>query len=199
MPIQPSKPPASALEAVQAGTRAVLATGRSGTPALRAADASALTFDTPLQVFVLGADDLAAGKGLAAARAVAWRYLIRDGHGPIATVDAATPDGNTHRFSHINEGPFVGSTADAMASLGNLAEARDGVFDARLLEIPALHSTTLWLHTAAKHGDLLVPLAPAPPALRAGRSYPAAAFLATLEKEAAAIGPDEGPTGKSGS
>lgn len=176
----------------------MLASGRSGTPALRAADAAALTFDTPLQVFVLGADDLAAGKGLAAARAVAWRYLIRDAHGPIATVDAATADANAHRFSHINEGPFVGATADAMASVPKLAEARDGEFDARLLEIPALHSTTLWLHTGAKNGDLLVPLAPAPPALHAGRPYPAAAFLAIVDKSAAAIGPDQGLEGKSG-
>src|ERR1700759_3718795 len=114
MPISPSKPPPSALAAVQAGTHAVLASRRSGTPALRAADAGAVTFEHPLQVFVVGASDLADGKGLAAARAVGWRYLVHQGEVPLATVDASTGSGGAHTFSHLNEGPFVQSTADAV-------------------------------------------------------------------------------------
>lgn len=200
MPLRPSEPPASTLEAVQDGTRSIVAARRSGTPALRAADPAGLTFETPIQVFFLGASDLTAGAGLDAARPVAWRYIVREGGRPIASAEAATQADGSHSFSHLNEGPFVESTVDALAAAEGLPDLGNAEFDRRLLEIPALHSVSLWLHEDAATGhDVVVPLAPAPPDLEAGKPYAAAAFLAVLVKRAARIGEEEGLKGTHGS
>ncbi len=200
MPLRPSEPPASTLKAVQAGTRAIVAARRSGTPALRAADPAGLTFETPIQVFFLGADDLTAGAGLDAARPVAWRYIVREAGRPIASAEAATQADGSHSFSHVNEGPFVESTVDALAAAGGVPDIRNAQFERRLLEVPALHSVSLWLHEAAAAGhDVVLPLAPAPPGLEAGKPYAAAAFLAVLVKQASRIGDEEALRGTHGS
>jgi len=196
MPITFSDPPQSALEAARSGMRTIVSRRRFGDPALRAADPDALELDTPLGVSVLGAEDLTNGRGLDAARAVGWRYIIRAGHEPIATADAATDNRGSHSFSHINQGPYVKATAEAVAAAADLPETHDGTFEARLLEIPALHSTSLWLHaTDEAGGDMIVPIAPTPPELDGRRPYQAATFLRILEQQATMIGPDQGPTG----
>ena len=196
MPITFSNPPPSALEAASSGMRSIVAAGRLGDAALRATSPDALTLDHPVRVFVMGADDLTAGKRLAGARAVAWRYVVRNAHQPLATVDAAsTGAGDAHSFSHLNQGPFVEATAESVARAGELPEARAAAFEARLLEIPALHSISLWLHGAGKAADLIIPLAPTAPGLEGGRAYPAEAFLDVMEHLAATIDDGEGQSG----
>jgi hypothetical protein len=185
---------------VRDGTRAIVARRRSGTAALRAADPQQLTFETPVPVYVLTVGDLTAGRGLAGARPVAWRYAVRDRGKVIATAEAATNDDGTHRFSHVNEGPFVASAVAALAAAGNLPEVRGGLFERRLLEVPALHSVSLWLHDPGTDGnDVVVPLAPAPPGLAPSGPVDAAAFVDALVPLARAVGPGEGLRGSEGS
>ena len=199
MPIESVEPPAAALEAVRSGLRSLFEAGATGNLEIATAEPGSLTFDAPLQVFVLQADDLVAGRGLAAARRVAWRYVVRDRGRAVATADAATVRPGSHAFSHLDAGAFVGPTAAAVEEAGTLPETRDGAFEARMLEIPALHSTSLWLHSRGEGHDVIAPLAPSPPPLKAGRPYPVEAFLRIVEPKAAEIGEDEGLHGGSGS
>ena len=62
-------------------------------------------------------------------------------------------------------------------------------YELRLLRIPAVYAVALWLH--APDGDLLIPVSPAPPPLRANEPYDAAAFSAALRPlaESAMRGP----------
>jgi hypothetical protein len=199
VPLRPSEAPSAALDIVREATRSIVAGRRAGTANLRAADPEGLTFETATQVFVLGASDLTSGAGLGSARPVAWRYVVRDGGRLLATADAAAR-GRSHSFSHVNEGPFAQATVEALGTAERLPELREGLFERRLLEVPALFSISLWLHDPdAAQRDVVVPLAPAPPGLEPGRPLAVGAFVDVLASLAARIGPDEGPRGKLGS
>lgn len=148
---------------------------------------------------MLGVSDLTSGAGLSTARPAAWRYVVRDDGRLLATADAAAR-GSSHGFSHLNEGPFVQATVEALGTAERLPEIREGLFERRLLEVPALFSVSLWLHDPeAADRDVVVPLAPAPPGLEPGRPLAVAAFLDVLASLAARVGPDEGLRGKLGS
>src|SRR4051812_39860205 len=114
MAVQTPSPPRQLVDAVQARFRAL---GEQGfrSPALRAADKDQLQLTEPHQVFVLGADDLVGGRGLAAARPTRWRYLVQDGDKVIASASISSTAGtDIDESPHINEGPFVDATAAAL-------------------------------------------------------------------------------------
>ena len=139
--------------------------------------------------------NLVAGRGLEAARPTRWRYLVQDGDRIIAAASVLpTGLGDAHDFSHINEGPFVASTADALAFVASHPEVAAGDFELRLLQVPSLHTMAVWLHPASSDGDRLVPLAPSPVSAPAGVPIPAAQLLAELTQRAgqvAGVGPDD--------
>jgi hypothetical protein len=184
MALQIPAPPRQAADAVHATFRTFAHKGFRS-PALRAADPARLSLTQPHQVCVLGADDLAAGRGLEAARPTRWRYLVREGNKIIAAASAlSTGAGDAHDFSHISEGPFVASTADALEYLRNHPDLVAGDFELRLLQVPALHTMAIWLHPTAGDGDLLVPLAPSPVAVPTGQAIPAARLISELAGKA---------------
>lgn len=190
-------PPQAAVNAVRSTFQAFTERGFRS-PALRAADPAGLSLTQPHQVFTLGADDLVAGRGLEAAKPSRWRYLVRSGDRVIAAASAlATGPGDAHDFSHISEGPFVASTADALALLANDPRMASGTFELRLLQVPALHTMAVWLHPASGDGDLLVPLAPSPVTVPTGQPVPAAQLLTELAQRAEQV-VHEGPEGTKG-
>lgn len=199
-------PPASAADAARTAFQAAVGARAFRLPALRNATGP-LELAHPHQVFNLGLDDLTAGRGLAAARPVGWRYLVHDGGNAVAAAETVpSGPGDSHVFSAFNEGGFVGSTAEAIRAAEQLPETQQGDFELRLLHVPALHVMALWLHTAkdgggqeATPGDLLIPLAPSPVQTPAGRPAPAEALLQELTSSASAGAGDAGPDDTSGS
>lgn len=156
---------------------------RFATPALAKAKAADVSLAAPHPVFVLGLDDLAAGRGLGAADRVAWRYLVLEKDLTVAAVEAPSrPGADVGRDLIVNEGPFVGATTDAIRLVEELPEVGERDFELRLLRIPALYVVALWLHGG--DGDVVVPLAPAPPALEAGARYSGAVFTERLQDPA---------------
>lgn len=91
----------------------------------------------------------------------------------MATAEAVlTADGWT--FGRFCGGPYVAATEQALAQ----AESLGTPYQPRLLSVPELYMLTLWLHHDLTSdgaqglpapGDLLVPLAPAPPGIAAHR------------------------------
>jgi hypothetical protein len=135
----------------------------------------------------MGLDDLVAGRGLAAARPTGWLYLVQEGDKVLASAEAVrTGTGDDHVFSAFNEGRFVASTADAIRTARGLPEVRQDGFELRLLRVPGLYVTALWLHKAQGTGDLLIPLAPSPVDARAGQPVPE---LKSKAQPAAPVGP----------
>ncbi|MEV1007101.1 hypothetical protein [Streptomyces sp. NPDC049881] len=125
-------------------------------------------------------------------RLAGWRFLLdRDG----VTVGGAQTDltASGWEFSHFSAGPFIASTARAVA----LAESMATPFQPRLLSVPELYMVTLWLHAdpaadpasgSPEPQDLLVPLAPAPPGIAAERPARTDALLPLVTSRLAPLG-----------
>ncbi|MFD7846832.1 hypothetical protein ACFV4K_28365 [Nocardia sp. NPDC059764] len=148
--------------------------GKFSTKALKGARKENLDLSTPHEVFTMGLDDLAAA-GLDHAQPVGWRYLVTDGTQIIASAETA-PDG-TQEVSQFTEGPFALGTDNKAQTLRELPQLEKKGYELRLLRIPALYVTALWLHSPTD--DLLVPLEPSPIG-KEGKPVPTADFLAEL-------------------
>lgn len=181
MPLHVPPAPAPALRCVLTALGSPAAVREARTPALRSLTGP-FTPESPLPVHVL--DDLAASDGPPRTRLTGWRFLVRVGDRAVATAEAMlTADG--WAFSHFREGPYVTSTELALRQTESLPSA----YQPRLLSVPELYMLTLWLHSdtaadaAEGHptaGDLLIPLAPAPPGIAAHRAHRAADLLPVL-------------------
>ncbi|GGY06300.1 hypothetical protein [Streptomyces hiroshimensis] len=172
MPLHVPPAPAPALRSVLSALGSPSAVREARTPSLKAAQGP-LTPELPLPVHVL---EQATGRGGAPrTRLTGWRFLIRGSGRTVAAGETVqTADG--WAFSHFCEGPYLVSTERALRQ----AEALPTPYQPRLLSVPELYMLTLWLHgdiaaDAASGlpgpGDLLVPLAPAPPGIAAHRPH----------------------------
>lgn len=180
------KPPQQVLDAVHSTFLDLSRNRAFRTPALRNATGS-LQLTEPHQVFTLGLTDLAAGKGLDAAKPTGWRYLVQEGDNVLASaeVTAAGPT-DEYVFSAFNEGRFVASSANAMRAVGEFPEVKQGNFELRFLNVPGLYVLALWLHDAQGKDDFLLPLAPSPVETPVGKPVPAAMLLKELAAKAKA-------------
>ena len=195
MPLRVPAPPTEAADAVRTTFQAFADSGTFRLPALRNATGP-LQLTQPHQVFTLSLADLAAGRGLEAAKPTGWRYLVQEGDNTIAAADAVPAGpGSGYVFSALNEGRFVTSTAGAIQAAQAIPEVSQGEFELRLLQVPALHAMALWLHDLQESAnDLLVPLEPSPVETPAGQPVPAAVLLGELASKAppaAATGPSD--------
>ncbi|MFF8647618.1 hypothetical protein ACF06D_05105 [Streptomyces griseoluteus] len=187
MPLHVPPAPAPALHSVLTALGSPTAVREARTPALRATQGP-VTPELPLALHVL---DHITPEGLSATRLTGWRFVIRAGDRPVAAADTVlTPDG--WAFSHFFEGPYIPSTERALQQ----AEALLQPYQPRLLSVPGLYMLTLWLHgdpgadPAEGHpaaADLLVPLAPAPPGIRAHRPHRVSELLPVLTHRATPV------------
>jgi hypothetical protein len=185
MDMQFVQPPAEVMDVAIAGLRHMAE--HSSSRELRRHPPDQLRLIYPQQVYLLGLDDIRAGRGLESAKHSGWRYLVQAPDGrPIAIAESVTDPSGAQVFAHLNYGPFVTGTAEALriAEQTNLPSA-----EARLLEIPALYLVALWLQH--RDGATLIPVAPAPPGIEANRSYPARELLNLLQERARQL-PDIG-------
>jgi hypothetical protein len=173
MPLHFSPAPVPALRSVLAALSSPTAVREARTPALRVASAP-LTPEHPLPMHVL--DTTTVGKtGLPGARLTGWRFHIRAEDRVVAAGESMpTADGWT--FNHFCEGPYLSSTERALAQ----ADALPTLYQPHLLSVPGLYMFTLWLHSDQSAdpgsaqpaaGDLIIPLAPAPPGIAAHRLH----------------------------
>ncbi|MBN9133511.1 MAG: hypothetical protein J0H48_09130 [Nitrosospira multiformis] len=178
------KPPRQAADAVHSTFLALNKSRAFKSPALRSATGP-LRLTEPHEVFTLGLDDLAAGKGLEVAKPTGWRYLVQEDDKVLASAESvAVGPANEHVFSAFNEGSFVASSASAIRAAREIPEVEQGGFELRLLNVPGLYVLALWLHGARGKDDLLVPLAPSPVEAPAGKPVPAAVLLKELADKA---------------
>ena len=186
MPLLIEKPPkgfekvldASVAELVGHGA---IAMGSRARPAVSA----------PIRVYHLGADAVASGKGIAAAQPTGWlATLTTDGEvrGTIELIPpkparkGAAPSAGV-RFGGFTTGPLQRGLAAAV-EMAAKTTGRSKV-EVSVLRAPALYLLALWLRD--EKGDRLVPVAPCPPPLKAGETYPAERALATLAGAAKAV------------
>lgn len=193
MPLQLPEPPNQVTDLISGKLRYVGEQAGANPAALGGAAPAELTLSAPHEVYALSLNELVRQDDpLPDAVAVGWRYLLSD-QGQVVTSAMTTlnQDGE-HRFALFNSGPYVGGTVTALEEANGLPEAADQDMAVRLLTVPALNLTAVWLH--GDKDDVLLPLTPAPPSVTAGQPYPAGELLATLRapaRELAQIGPDD--------
>ncbi|HEX6751427.1 MAG TPA: hypothetical protein VF092_29315 [Longimicrobium sp.] len=153
------------------------------TPALRRARLTELDVAIPHPVYHVGLSDLAAGRLTAAARLVAWRYLLLDGERVIAAAEVTAPGASGRvELTHFNEGPFVKATVDALSLAEQAPQVAGAAYEFRSLRIPALYVASLWLHAS---DDLFIPLPPTHEKLEALRVYTEEQLITELRTAAA--------------
>ncbi|MFF4650648.1 hypothetical protein [Streptomyces sp. NPDC001380] len=188
MTLQLTAPPDGALRSVLTALASPTAVRHVTAPGLRSPDAAR----PPVPAHPLPVHLLRPGTPLDAAPRTGWRFLIRCGEEVVAAAETLeTRDG--HAFSHFAEGPYLEATLRALRQAGRAAGPA-GPYEPRLLSVPALYTTALWLHPLRPGGaDLLIPLAPAPLGVAAHRPYPAGELLGLFRRSAA---PGKGAAGK---
>jgi hypothetical protein len=180
----PDPPPAS-VDAVRDAIGALAARGELAA-ALRRARAGQLAITAPHQVYTLGLRDVSGDDALDKTRATGWRYLLEVENDVVATVETSQA-ADKHTLSHVNHGPFVRGTVDALGAAEIQVGDREGM-EVRVLDVPALYLLALWLHDTTGAGDTtLIPIAPAPGAFEANRAYSAEEFFRTAQEQARSI------------
>jgi hypothetical protein len=118
----------------------------------------------PHEVFTIGDDDLANDRGLQSARPVAWRLIVispdesdPERADPVAAIDFRTADGVIEEAS-TNVGPFVEALFEALNSVDTMGFPEQTNYEARILEIPAIQCTALWLAGGSEEANVLLPL-----------------------------------------
>jgi hypothetical protein len=188
MPLKPLEPPESVRTAAAAQVHQ-LATPHGIFAALREVVKEDLALVAPHRMYSLQLDSIPA-KGLQAAKPSGWRFLIADRERVVASAELADDSGNAPL---INSGPYVSSTAAAIDELERLPEIADGDYELRILKVPGLYVVAAWL---VGERSVVVPLAPAPSFLEAGKPYSEAEFLAALAAPARKVlGLQAGPSG----
>jgi hypothetical protein len=179
MPIVTAELPPEAIDAIR---RALSATGRF--PRQRG---GALSLSSPHPIFTVALERLAASDRLVdAAELVGWRALLEENEQVVAAIELPGAEPGKGR-ALVNRGAFVESTVAALSTAERHERVASERVELRLLRVNALYVVALWLHAAEAAGDLFVPLAPAPPPLRAGTTYESTPFEAELSEMARSV------------
>lgn len=187
MAILVPSPPEGSLTALREALGSLAARGQLDARVLKRARPEQLTATAPHQVFTLGLTDLVNAPHLGAARPSGWRYLVEADNRVVAAAETNQQGAQKHAFAHLNYGPFVGGTVDALAAAEPLAAKSD--YELRVLHVPALYVMALWLKpvNAGDGEGILIPLAPTPTGIESARAYPASELLVTLAQRARAV------------
>ncbi len=136
----------------------------------------------PLAVYTLGLSGLVRGGGLDQAAAVAWRvFVVDDCDEPVGSAEVASAAGaDPPAFLGYTRGPQVVASGRALAD----AEAAQGRYEPRFLEIPGISASALWLKNLSGGDDRIIPVDPVPRFLRDQAAYVPAEFLERVRPRA---------------
>jgi hypothetical protein len=126
-----------------------------------------------LPVFTVGLQSLLLPGGLSRTKRSSWRYLIRAGRGPARALDIAdTPDAvEAATLRQWRHGDSVQRLRKHVQACEKHPKLKGRTYAVRLLRIPALHFSALWLKATKKRDDIFVPLESLYKPLRVGHHY----------------------------
>jgi hypothetical protein len=141
---------------------------------------SAIQVGAVRPLYSVGLDAIAAGRGAEAAELIGWRTLVLFGEEAVAMADTGLR--GEPQVQSMNYGPFVAGLSDA----GRVSVLRSRAdFAERVLVVPALYLTALWLHHDEDPSrDEVIPAAPAPSGITANEPIRFVALLDGLAETA---------------
>jgi hypothetical protein len=160
MPVLFASEPPGCRSALTDGLNAL---GMAPTPASRAhlAAVAGSQAPPPLPVYSFPLDDLAPGKDPMGNGPVAWKFLLVIGSQPIRTADVVPAPGGGYQFASISAAQAPGIDQAILAAENSPVLAK-GRYELRLVEVPALYVTALWLKTQRGKADYFIVIPPAP-------------------------------------
>jgi hypothetical protein len=138
----------------------------------------------PLPVYSFPLDDLAAGKDPRSKSPVAWKYLLVTGSQPVRTANVVLTPSGGYAFASISAAHASG-IGQAILLAENSPVASKGNYEMRLVEVPALYVTALWLKNQKSKTDHFIVIPPAPNGFQPYAVSHAADFLKLLKAAAA--------------
>jgi hypothetical protein len=182
-------PPKGSLASLRDSLSVLAGRGSFSAEGLREARPEQISATIPHQVFNLTLEDARSAEGIDRARPAGWRYLLAVGDRVVASAETHTDDGEQQVFSHVNAGPFVEGTVEALAVAERFADTDEPSMELRLLNVPAVYLMAVWLHSqqASNVEGVFIPVAPAPSGLEPSKVYQAKEFAALLRELAQAI------------
>ena len=110
----------------------------------------------PFPLYVVGLASIRRGSNsIRAARPAGWRYLLERGGAPAIADLHATATGESVYFGRLVAGDTAERLLERAREAEALASGQD--FEARILDVPALHVAALWLHGST---SLFLPIGP---------------------------------------
>jgi hypothetical protein len=104
----------------------------------------------PLPVYRLGLDEVEGHESLDRAKHVGWRYLVEPpGGGSVAYADVKETSGGGSRFASLSQNRNAERLMQAAHLAQQVAEDLPDDCEARVLDVPALYLSAIWL-TAAR-------------------------------------------------
>ena len=142
----------------------------------------------PHEAYFMGLKDVAEGASLDAAYSTGTRVLLTDGQNQIYSAAEVKQGAQKDRPVYFEDRPHLEPMLEGIERF----TARDSParlmfkdLEMRLLRIPALYVTAVWLHSEHQDVNLLMPVGNVYPPLEAYRVYNGAGFLESLQAEAA--------------
>lgn len=123
-----------------------------------------------LPVFTAGLQSVLHPGGLSRARRSSWRYLIRAGRGPTQAMDIADTS-EAAKAVTMRVGQSVQRLRKHIRACEQDKKFKRRAYVVRLLRIPALHFSALWLKADSKRNDIFIPHKSLYKELRVGHTY----------------------------
>ncbi|MBI3515604.1 MAG: hypothetical protein HY060_16330 [Proteobacteria bacterium] len=181
MALRPADPPKAARKAVHATLADPTSAEAFRTPAARQAAADGLALSTPHRVALLPLDRIGPKTSLRSdVQMRGWRFLVHHGDDVVAAAHTVAGARGRHSFGHLNQGPFVAGTEEAIRRAETHRVTQQRHFEPIFLMVPALYVTALWLRDLEGDRDRLMVMPPAPQGFTPYRMVTPDDFVARL-------------------
>lgn len=172
------KAPAGGVQQLRPALQAALRTQGFGiNRAFANAGPGTLNLSQAFRGYSLSLEDLANGGDLAQATPGDWHYLVFAGGVSIADAQLTETTGQLE-FCALNHGALAASTISALNLAEQAPQLQGKSYELRLLFVPALQATLIWLHGDAE--EVLIPIEPTPTNLAPRQLYSEATLFGLL-------------------
>jgi hypothetical protein len=117
--------------------------GRAGPEALLGG--AALNLSEPLPVYRLGLNQIETPECVTKAEHVGWRYLVEGAGGAAGFADVKDSGGESPTFASFSQNANAARLMEAANLAQQVAQSLPDEYEARILEVPALQTSAIWL------------------------------------------------------